>query len=271
MARKQVQFCIEEDCNDPVMSRDRCEPHYRKEVERLRTAGDLPARAVCSEPECDKPLSAWGLCNSHYRQCLRKGTTKRTVWQGRESHPLYERWASMRRRGGAGFVVVWKDFWRFVEDVSPVPSPERHALRPVDPSIPIGPSNFAWQPLVGNADHNDYMRAYWQRNAKKLRERSLRSAYGIGIDDYDRMLSEQREVCAICGNPETAMHRSSIVRRLCVDHCHKTGHVRGLLCAKCNRAIGLFADDPNILHRAIDYLRNAERDLGAGLEETEPP
>lgn len=63
------------------------------------------------------------------------------------------------------------------------------------------------------------------------------------------MLHNQGNKCKIC---ET--HESEFDKRLAVDHCHKTGKVRGLLCSSCNTSLGKFKDDPEILRRAINYL-----------------
>ena len=71
--------------------------------------------------------------------------------------------------------------------------------------------------------------------------------YGITQDDYDHMLAEQGGVCAICGRPPKT-------RRLSVDHNHKTGIVRGVLCHICNRGISYFRDDPERLQKAAAYL-----------------
>lgn len=79
------------------------------------------------------------------------------------------------------------------------------------------------------------------------RERSYRKSYGITVKQYEEMLSAQQGCCAICHTPPGD-------RRLAVDHCHTTKAVRGLLCVKCNTAIGKLNDDPVILQRAIDYL-----------------
>jgi hypothetical protein len=66
------------------------------------------------------------------------------------------------------------------------------------------------------------------------------------------MLRSQGGACAVCGKGPGSRHARDM--RLAVDHCHKTGQVRGLLCQTCNRAIGLFADNPILLRRAISYL-----------------
>jgi hypothetical protein len=80
----------------------------------------------------------------------------------------------------------------------------------------------------------------------------LRRGFGITLDDYRAMMSAQGGVCAICLRPETSPRRS----RLTVDHCHRTGRVRGLLCSKCNVALGYMGDDPGNVERALSYLRS---------------
>ena len=74
-------------------------------------------------------------------------------------------------------------------------------------------------------------------------------AYGITNSDYEVLLQKQNGVCAICGNKNKAG------KRLVVDHDHKSGVVRGLLCNTCNIGIGNLRDDPSILQKALAYLR----------------
>jgi hypothetical protein len=75
------------------------------------------------------------------------------------------------------------------------------------------------------------------------------------VAEYNALLREQGGVCAVCGKDEPNAHgRTGKQFRLAVDHCHQTGAVRGLLCQKCNRAIGLLGDDPALMRKAISYL-----------------
>lgn len=67
------------------------------------------------------------------------------------------------------------------------------------------------------------------------RNKGLRSKYGITEQEYQAMHFEQNGLCAICRQPEKAINR-----RLGVDHCHKTGRIRALLCGRCNGALGWF-------------------------------
>lgn len=81
----------------------------------------------------------------------------------------------------------------------------------------------------------------------------LRQQFGLSMSDYAQMLAAQSGVCAICENT------CSTGQRLSVDHDHGTGKVRGLLCRKCNTAIGFLKDDPMLAERALDYLKEHAR------------
>lgn len=85
------------------------------------------------------------------------------------------------------------------------------------------------------------------------REYSLKKNYGIGLKEYNLMLDAQQYRCAICG-----IHADvSVGNRLRVDHCHNTLAVRGLLCNRCNCALGLIDDNIDTLKNAIAYLTRA--------------
>jgi len=74
-------------------------------------------------------------------------------------------------------------------------------------------------------------------------------------EQYDDMLQAQGGVCAICKKPETSRKNNiEEVRPLAVDHCHSGGHVRSILCAKCNLILGKAQDDIALLRAAADYL-----------------
>lgn len=87
----------------------------------------------------------------------------------------------------------------------------------------------------------------WAENNKDHRkDYNLRYLYGISLNDYNRILKEQNECCAICKNT---------TQKFNVDHDHTINKVRGLLCDSCNLGIGKFYDSPELLEAAAFYLR----------------
>lgn len=117
-------------------------------------------------------------------------------------------------------------------------------------------------------ERREYYRQYYLRHAEKIKANTTRYArrnrekitlrewkrrirqYGITEHDWYIMLDQQKGVCAICGGPPREG------QRLCIDHCHTTGRVRGLLCHRCNLAIGMLDDTPGRLDKAAEYLRD---------------
>jgi hypothetical protein len=90
--------------------------------------------------------------------------------------------------------------------------------------------------------------------------RNLKRRYGLTPEQYDALAAAQCHRCAICRDVEL------LGSHLCVDHCHTTGRIRGLLCRECNSALGKFRDDPRLLNAARDYLlshANPEKDGAA--------
>lgn len=108
--------------------------------------------------------------------------------------------------------------------------------------------------------HRAAVRRWQRRNPDKVRAQRLAIEYGIVPEEYDALLRRQAGVCAICG---AACPKYS---NLSVDHCHKTGRVRGLLCDPCNNGLGRFGDDPDRLVAAADYLRQHLQRQGKALE-----
>ncbi len=90
-------------------------------------------------------------------------------------------------------------------------------------------------------------REYYKQNPDKARRRNLKTYYGIDVEDYDAMVTNQQSCCASCGQPTT---------NLVVDHCHSTGKVRALLCLNCNILLGHAHDKIERLQQAIAYLIN---------------
>ena len=109
--------------------------------------------------------------------------------------------------------------------------------------------------------HKNVYREYARKRMKKWREdhpkqekkyarkAHLKRRYGISEDLFQFLVDQQGNKCAICGKPEPTRPVLS------VDHNHRTGKVRGLLCSKCNLGLGYFQDNPTTLDKASEYLR----------------
>ena len=99
--------------------------------------------------------------------------------------------------------------------------------------------------------------AYDQGRRKKpevrarLRELYIQREYGLSMDAYESMFKGQGEVCAACGSNDWSHSRGKCP---VVDHDHNTGDVRGILCHRCNVAIGLLRDDPRVARLLAEYL-----------------
>lgn len=81
---------------------------------------------------------------------------------------------------------------------------------------------------------------------KKRHDSEFRKKFGIGLYQYQVILEEQSGKCYLCGSKD--------FRNLAVDHCHKTGRVRRLLCTSCNTGLGKFKDNPDLLRKAAEYV-----------------
>lgn len=107
---------------------------------------------------------------------------------------------------------------------------------------------------IKNKDHiREQGKKYYLRNKehhkKVMKENHLKSAFGIDIQEYNKLFDEQNGCCAICGR-----HQSELSQTLYVDHNHETNKIRGLLCINCNALLGHAKDNSNVLEKAMHYL-----------------
>ena len=94
----------------------------------------------------------------------------------------------------------------------------------------------------------------WERNNKQRikqysRKSNLKKGYGLTIGDWNNLFDRQQGRCAICER-----HQSEEPMRLHIDHNHRTGQIRNLLCSNCNRMLGCAKESTTILVKAIEYL-----------------
>lgn len=107
-----------------------------------------------------------------------------------------------------------------------------------------------------NKRRNEWRKNNPERQQESQRNRNLLTRYGITLNDYEDIFEKQGCKCGICGTKENYSGHTGPRKEwsFSVDHCHFTGKIRGLLCNDCNRALGLFKDNPEILKQAILWL-----------------
>lgn len=109
----------------------------------------------------------------------------------------------------------------------------------------------------------EYHRRYYEKNkiqrcaeSREYQKRRRRfSKYGITVDTFVKLADSQNNCCAVCNTPV-----GDIFEDLCIDHNHSTGKVRGLLCLKCNSALGMLKDSAEYASSAAAYLESHASD-----------
>ncbi len=219
----------------------------------------------CNVIGCRWPVFSDGVCEVHAKGgTLRSGAPpgpRAEDWGKRRAHPAYTGWKNLVRHHGTSIPTRWKDdFWAFISDVPPRPEGRVSICRP-DQNKPWGVENFYWR--VSSVDpeikfkHKEYQRDYQRKlraaNPRYGKDQFLRRNYGVTLEWYDAQHARQKGLCTICDQPETQVIGGRLLE-LAVDHCHEKGHVRSLLCCKCNQGLGCFQDDPELLRKAAAYL-----------------
>jgi len=100
---------------------------------------------------------------------------------------------------------------------------------------------------------SEYLKNHRSEFPLAWKDSHLRGRFSIGLGEYNQMVVDQGNKCAICHRPERQL-RKGMLKALAVDHCHKTGKNRQLLCTDCNKGIGIFEEDTDRLLSAISYL-----------------
>lgn len=105
------------------------------------------------------------------------------------------------------------------------------------------------QVVERNKAYNEFHK---ERQRAWARKHQFRTRYDLTLEQYDNMVAQQAGKCLVCGVVPKLTKRTS--KGLHVDHCHKSGKVRGLLCHQCNCAIGLLKEDTNRIRRLLEYI-----------------
>jgi len=105
-----------------------------------------------------------------------------------------------------------------------------------------------------------YQKTYREKHPDRIwtsrKRNELRKKFNMTLEEWFDLMELQQHRCAICGQ-----HDDEHWQALHVDHNHKTGQIRGLLCNKCNRGLGFFNDDPDLLKKGLEYLVKADEDF----------
>jgi hypothetical protein len=97
--------------------------------------------------------------------------------------------------------------------------------------------------------------AWNKKNPVKIKTYYLKRMYGLDYESYIRLLEAQNGLCYLCNKPETQKRRGVTIS-LAIDHCHVSGKVRKLLCARCNTVIGMIEEDLPLLEKMMKYLKD---------------
>ena len=210
---------------------------------------------------------AKGLCGMHRARLERHGhleNTRPEYWGSKTKHPMWNAWNHVKRFSKKGEVCEsWdKDFFQFVIDVGERPS-GKHRLYRADETKQYSKDNFVWKKaFTERADGEDELtyqarrsRAYRAIHKEAVQSYDIKRYYGLSKAEYAKMKTDCGNKCEICRKEEIAIDNNGSVRNLAVDHCHETDKVRGLLCTKCNMALGGVNDSIPLLYKMIDYLK----------------
>lgn len=234
--------------------------------------------AACAEPTCDRPVAARGYCRRHYQVHRNSGVLRRLTYEAKRCSYVDD---AGRCPNKVHARDVCQTHYSWIRN--------RGSLVPPTRKMPPhgGPTRYMTHKCRCDecrAWHRDYARALRKQNreaqkaARQMRvgvamccgckERPSGNSsgycascatgrkYKMSAAEYEALLAIQDGVCAICGGGEK-VERNGRRRRLCIDHCHRSGEVRGLLCGTCNSGLGQFYDNPDLLQAAILYLRRS--------------
>lgn len=205
---------------------------------------------ICSVESCTYPSSVRGYCSTHYARWKRTGDVQADVPIRRHvQQPALCTTGCGKPSAARGLCVVHYQRWKTSGEAGEA-ALRRRPSSPDDTEKPCT-SCGEMKPL------DDYHRDKRNRDGRQTTCKACyhvyqtnirrKRVYGITSADYDRMAAEQDGRCLVCGERPTA-------RILVVDHCHRTGKVRGLLCDRCNRLLGVADDNVELLRKAIAFL-----------------
>lgn len=211
--------------------------------------GKLPSSRILARNGDLKDLRIDNL----YLQIAKKPPTRTAAFHARKSF-VKSVWVRVLRDH---VTTEWRSFEQFYAQVQDEVFKHCRFVRPNE-NKPIGPHNYKIESMAKfDRSTKQGREAYYKyKNSVNIDIRKryeMRTKFGITLEEFKAKIIEQNGVCAICGEPETAV-RNGQVMHLSVDHCHTTGAVRSLLCKGCNNGIGWFKENVNAMRAAADYI-----------------
>ncbi len=198
------------------------------------------------------PAFCRGWCAKHYQSWRTKGAPVSSSAPHRGKPCTVEDCDQPNR--GNGYCLKHYTRLRRRGSTDLIPRPVVHHLSDVDKEnltgvcVLCGPVEIK---RVGKNQQRLVCKPSYNLGQKLIERKSRLKEFGLTLEDYELMMKEQDGVCYLC-KKECATGRS-----LAMDHSHKTGKLRRLLCSNCNRGLGNFQDDPVILRAAADYVEVA--------------
>ncbi|MDP4501044.1 endonuclease domain-containing protein [Nonomuraea turcica] len=203
---------------------------------------------TCSEEDCTKPLKARGLCDTHYARLRRAGLPERPIRVCGVD-------GCGRKHNTAGYCYT---HYVRLKNTGTVGSAQIRTYKPTTVRDEQGRKQCRtcriWQPETEFQATRNCADGLNPRCKTCKRSDKLRANFGLSLAQYEALVAAQTGACAICGDNQEILH---------VDHDHACCPTKGkscgqcvrqLLCQWCNRAIGMFKDDPKLLRAAADYV-----------------
>lgn len=260
--------CSVEGCENEATRKGWCGKHYQRwylygRLDKIKGI----VKGICTVENCNNPIKGHGFCNAHY-QLWRKHGKAEKLKKEKRSHPFYSIWFERKQSGI--LCEEWIDFTEFVKGVSPKPNGNYILIRMRDE--PFGPTNFKWQEFL-KREENETNKDWWARkrnhridaNPGLESDRNIKRVFGLTREEYNNKLKAQNFVCAICGEYENSIYnKTGVIKNLAVDHDHKTGKMRDLLCWRCNTTLGKINEDLELVDKIKLYLTKHKETIQNG-------
>jgi predicted nucleic acid-binding Zn ribbon protein len=253
--------CAAEDCDRPTLARGLCSRHYQqaKAAGRLDEVAPNPS-TICEH--CGEPIPKgrrWGAryCSTDCKYKAVDAARHAALVQQRAAQPRFCAWCreplGAGRRYGTRFCSAkCSDDWNNNQKRLAMLRAKKAARRRCQVCQKPIPATRGSNSIYCSYECKKLgIRSGSPRARRNQMDHNRQYLYGITIEEFEARLASQGNRCAICRTEEWSGKGPH------VDHDHATGHVRGVLCHKCNLGLGKFNDDPELLRAAIRYLEGA--------------